>query len=106
MTSSPCGGIIWSGSGSSELVLRSASDVGRVLKVEICRKLPATPSGYASEVIIRDLARVDAYPEVDDRPWGISPWFKVEGRDLYHRGLEVFLSVENLREFEREDAQS
>jgi len=39
---------------------------------------------------------VDAYPKVDDRPWGISPWFKVEGKDLYHRGLEVFLSVQDL----------
>jgi hypothetical protein len=35
---------------------------------------------------------VDAYPELDDQPLGISPWFKVEGKDLYHRGLEVFKS--------------
>lgn len=66
------------------------------IKAEISRKLPASRSGYAPELIIRDLARVNAYPKVDDRPWGISPWFKVEGKDLYHRGLEVFLSVQNL----------
>lgn len=66
------------------------------VKAEITEKLPASRSGYAPELIIRDLARVDAYPEVDDRPWGISPWFKVEGKGTYHRGLEVFLSVQEV----------
>jgi hypothetical protein len=39
---------------------------------------------------------MDAYPQVDDRPWGISPWLKVETKGQYHRGLEVFLSIEEL----------
>ena len=62
----------------------------------IAAKLPATRVGYAPELIVRDLARVDAYPDVDDRPWGISAWFKVEGKGLYHRGLEVFLAIEEV----------
>lgn len=43
-------------------------------------------------VILRDLDRVDSYPEVleDER---ISPWFKVELAQLYHRGIQVFLQV-------------
>ena len=32
---------------------------------------------------------MDDYPEVDESPWGISPWFKVEVKGQYHRGLEV-----------------
>jgi len=77
--------------GPEELVRRR-----HVLKQEISERLPASRSGYTPEAIIRDLARVDAYPVLDDRPWGISPWFKVETKDLYHRGLEVFLSIEEL----------
>jgi hypothetical protein len=66
------------------------------LKEEIGQRLSESRSGYAPEAIIRDLARMDAYPQVDDRPWGVSPWFKVETKRQYHRGLEVFLSVEEL----------
>jgi hypothetical protein len=63
------------------------------IKGEITLNLPPSRPGYAPELIVRDLARVDVYPELDDSPWGISPWFKVEGKGVYHRGLEVFLSV-------------
>lgn len=77
--------------GPEELVRRR-----QVMKQEISQRLPASRSGHAPRVIIRDLARIDAYPEVDERPWGISPWFRVEAKGLYHRGLEVFLSIEEL----------
>ncbi|MFL3651201.1 MAG: hypothetical protein ACI6PR_08285 [Pseudoalteromonas sp.] len=43
-------------------------------------------------VILRDLDRVDNYPEVSDDD-GISPWFKVELAQLYHRGVQVFLQA-------------
>jgi hypothetical protein len=39
---------------------------------------------------------VDEYPELHNTPWAISPWFKVEGKGLYHRGLEVFLSIQHV----------
>jgi hypothetical protein len=45
------------------------------------------------EVIIRDVARMDEYPEPDDSPWGISPWFKVEVKGTYHRGVEAILRL-------------
>jgi hypothetical protein len=44
------------------------------------------------EAIIRDLKRLDSYPDVDERNKGISSWFKVELKDLYHRGIEAFIS--------------
>lgn len=43
-------------------------------------------------VILRDLDRNDQYPEVSDDE-GISPWFKVELAQLYHRGVQVFLQA-------------
>ena len=47
-----------------------------------------------NEVIIRDVARIDSYPEVEENPKGISPWFKTEFKGLYHRGVEVILRIE------------
>jgi hypothetical protein len=66
------------------------------LKLQIAAKLPSSGPGHAPRLIVRDLARVDAYPDIDDRPWGISAWFRVEAKGLYHRGLEVFLAIEEL----------
>jgi hypothetical protein len=47
--------------------------------------------------IIREVSRMDAYPEGDEREKGISPWFKVEVKGLYHRGVEVFLRIVTLK---------
>jgi hypothetical protein len=66
------------------------------LKSQIAATLPPSRSGYAPRLIVHDLARVNAYPDVDDRPWGISAWFKVEAKGPYHRGLEVFLAIEDV----------
>lgn len=41
-------------------------------------------------VIVRDVDRAESYPEVEEHE-GISPWFKVELAQLYHRGVQVFL---------------
>ena len=38
---------------------------------------------------------MDLYPEADEDGKGISPWFKVEVKGFYHRGVEVFLSMPN-----------
>lgn len=42
------------------------------------------------EIVIRDIDRVDSYPDVSDDK-GISSWFKVELAQLYHRGVQVLL---------------
>ena len=50
------------------------------------------------DAIIRDVARMDVYPEHDeDDSEGISSWFKVEIKGLYHRGVEVILRVISIK---------
>jgi hypothetical protein len=44
------------------------------------------------EIIIRDIRRMDEFPEIDKEGIGISSWFKVTVVGLYDRGIEVFLS--------------
>ena len=44
------------------------------------------------KVIIRDIDRADSYPEISNEK-GISPWFKVELAQTYHRGVQVFLQA-------------
>ena len=48
-------------------------------------------------LIIRDLVRMDSYPDIDGKAKGISPWFKTEFKGLYHRGFEVFLRIESIK---------
>lgn len=45
------------------------------------------------EIVVRDLKRMDNYPDVDDSTKGISPWFRVGYKGLYTSGVEVFLSM-------------
>ena len=45
------------------------------------------------EIIVRDLNRMDNYPDFDNSTKGISPWFRVGYKGLYTRGIEVFLSM-------------
>lgn len=44
------------------------------------------------EIIIRDVNRMDNYPDISSSK-GIAPWFRVSFKDLYTRGIEVFLSM-------------
>lgn len=44
-----------------------------------------------SDVIVRDVHRMDNYPDIDERARGISPWFRAGLIDLYHRGIVVSL---------------
>lgn len=71
------------------------------MKEDVSKHLPAPIQEPWPEAIVRDVARMDAYPEPDDSPWGISPWFKVEIKELYHRGLEMLLKFEEVV-FERQ----
>lgn len=61
---------------------------------EFENKLPhKNQYGVHCEAIIRDIKRMDSYPDIDTTKKGISPWFKVEVKGLYHKGLEVFISM-------------
>ena len=48
--------------------------------------------GSLNRVIIRDLRRMDEYPDFETKKKGTSPYFTVELKDIYHRGIEVFVS--------------
>lgn len=58
--------------------------------------------GYG-EAIIRDIKRVDSYPDVHEKGKGISSWFRVALLGTYHRGLQVGLRFEGLKYEEREE---
>jgi hypothetical protein len=56
---------------------------------------PDEPGRY-EDIVVHDISRVDAYPKLDPEGpdgVGISPWMKLEVNGLYHRGIEVFLSL-------------
>jgi hypothetical protein len=89
------GGITWSGGGQPRAGREEVVRRRQELKEEIGRHLHASGSSHAPEATIRDLERVGAYPDPDGRLWEISPWFKVETKGLYHRGLEVFARLRN-----------
>jgi hypothetical protein len=42
-----------------------------------------------TDVIIRDMKRLDKYPDVDENEKGISPWFRLGLVATYHRGIMV-----------------
>lgn len=52
---------------------------------------PYTAQGY-EEIVVHDIRRHNAFPGIEPDGIGISPWIKFEVHDLYHRGIEVFLS--------------
>jgi hypothetical protein len=43
------------------------------------------------DIIIRDVKRMDDYPNVDEKKKGISPWFRVGLMGTYHKGILVGL---------------
>lgn len=49
------------------------------------------------DVIIRDISRLNDYPETDDRP-GISPWFRAGLIGQYHNGILIGLSWHGLKQ--------
>ena len=44
-----------------------------------------------TDIIIRDVARYDQYPDAPERKCGISPWFRLALLDTYHDGILVWL---------------
>lgn len=49
-----------------------------------------------SDVIIRDVRRVDQYPDAKEQKKGISPWFRLGLMDTYHNGILVGLHWQRL----------
>ncbi|MBY0339420.1 MAG: hypothetical protein K2X11_22600 [Acetobacteraceae bacterium] len=64
---------------------------------EIARRR-AKGLGKARDVIIRDLARINDYPTVNEREKGISPWFRAGLLGTYHRGVQIGLGWHSLTE--------
>jgi hypothetical protein len=52
-----------------------------------------------SDIILRDVDRVDCYPETSDEP-GISSWFRLGLLETYYRGIRVSLRIGMLVETE------
>ena len=52
--------------------------------------------GLPTDVIIRDMKRVDKYPDISENAKGISPWFRVGLMGTFHRGIQVGLNWETL----------
>lgn len=59
------------------------------------RVLHTNRNGLRKDVIIRDLKRLDEYPELG-KSKGISPWFRLGLIDVTHRGILVALRHETL----------
>ena len=53
-------------------------------------------TGYG-RAIIRDVCRMNSYPNIDSESKGISPCFKVGIKGIYHNGIELFLRIERLK---------
>jgi hypothetical protein len=56
------------------------------------------PNDYLPSVIIRDIDRIDDYPNVEDENEGegISSWFKLALLETYARGIKVVLRISEL----------
>jgi hypothetical protein len=61
-------------------------------------------SGRYGEAIVRDIKRVDQYPNIDSKSKGISAWFKTTLLGTYHRGLLVGLSFYSLKRCSEEES--
>lgn len=57
--------------------------------------LEARISKLSKDVIIRDVNRMDSYPDGDKKK-GISAWFRVGLLATYHRGIQVLLRIGRL----------
>ena len=74
--------------------LRHRERLRQLLQEEIynCRA-----KGLRQDVIVRDAARVDVYPDTDANDTGISAWFRVGLIDTYERGICLGLRYGGLK---------
>lgn len=62
------------------------------IKSQLERKLPPEDKyGTRGEAVVRDMARINSYPDINKEQKGVSSWFRVEVKGLYYNGLEVFI---------------
>jgi len=53
-------------------------------------------AGLRRDVIVRDMRRIDDYPNINDGEKGISPWFRTGLVGVYHKGILLGLRWETL----------
>jgi hypothetical protein len=58
---------------------------------------------FRRDAIIRDVRRIDHYPDVNDKANGISPWFRSDLVGTYHKGILVGLRWEELKRTDHPD---
>ena len=83
---------------------RSASEPANILRhrLEMEAKFKAEfqkdfSTGYAPRVIIRDLGRIDKYPDVRPNGRRISAWTRMELKGLYERGIELYYEIVTIK---------
>lgn len=54
----------------------------------------------SKDVIIRDVKRLNNYPNTDEKAKGISPWFRVGLMGTYHKGVLIGLSWGSLTQLD------
>ncbi|OWV64615.1 hypothetical protein ATY75_32215 [Rhizobium sp. N122] len=62
--------------------------------------LIAAQDSYRTDVIVHDVARLDHYPNADEKGRGISAWFRVGLMGTYNRGVLLGLRWTHLRQEE------
>jgi len=48
-------------------------------------------------IIIRDISRMDSYPNVNEKDKGISSWFKLEYKCISHKSIDFFISIDSIK---------
>jgi hypothetical protein len=80
-----------------ELTNSEIVDLRKKWKAEIEPHILEThQKNLRQDVIIRDMRRIDSYPDVKEDEKGISPWFRAGLVGTYHRGLLVALQWASL----------
>lgn len=66
-------------------------------KSEIEKELSERQQGKRqTDIIIRDMKRIDKYPDISEKEKGISAWFRAGLMGTYHRGILAGLKWEEL----------
>ncbi len=93
-------------SNKSTLTNRFESEGARIQHRELLRKqiqeeiYKCRAEKLRQDVIVRDMSRVDNYPDTSEAEEGISSWFRVSLLDTYEKGAVLGLSIGGLKECE------
>lgn len=78
--------LVWPKKLTPEQVIERRQKWKPLIEAEIVRNWR---DNLRKDVVIRDVRRVDKYPDIDEDAKGISPWFRLGLIDTYHRGILV-----------------